>query len=92
MIETNSEDIQYLGRTPPTIQEANNYHLVCYQYYQRERSRMSVKIKISYTDPEELDTIREKLEPVIEPARRQQKGLQNKEIKRYYINGEVRKK
>ena len=51
---------------------------------------MSVKIKISYTKQEELDRIRTVLEPVITPAFRQQKAREPKEIKRFYISGEVR--
>lgn len=47
---------------------------------------MSVKIKISYTDPAELEAVKNRLNGLIKPYFRQDKG-KKREFKRYYING-----
>lgn len=51
---------------------------------------MSVKIKISYTDPEELEAVKKALEGIIEPHFRQQKAA-GRDYKRHYITGKVKK-
>ena len=50
---------------------------------------MSVKIKISYTSPEELETVKKALEGIIEPEFR--KKAAGKEYKKHYITGKVKK-
>lgn len=52
--------------------------------------QMSVKIKISYTDPGELEAIKKALEGIIEPHFRQQRAA-GRDYKRHYITGKVKK-